>query len=335
MAQRLKPWELKKSQTSTNSITTPSASTNTNQTLDSQNINNSSFNSSTSRPTLSNEINSSTTRRFSSYNDVQQNNDFSYENQNYPNNSQPFTDQHQHFEPPQEPLLIRASRFVETFSYFSQLLGDNCGAIYGSYDSVMRFLFMCREVRNEFFFLAETYTMFRVIQSATKKILNLPKGDMDIHSFSSFNTNKNLRLNNQRNPKSKRLFWILTIVFAIAGSYILNKIWKIMKDSLKEYNEQKMNGFLDNSNNLIKAQALFDFEGRERSDLAFRKGDVLTVTRMENGGWWEAEMGERVGLIPSNYVQVLENGGIKESKGMYHQEMQNPLTLQFNRGFNQ
>lgn len=41
-------------------------------------------------------------------------------------------------------------------------------------------------------------------------------------------------------------------------------------------------------------------------ELGFLKGDILAVIRMQDDGWWEAEVTNsrgRPGLVPSNYLQ--------------------------------
>lgn len=41
-------------------------------------------------------------------------------------------------------------------------------------------------------------------------------------------------------------------------------------------------------------------------ELSFAKGDVLAVTRLQDDGWWEAEIvgkNGRAGLVPSNYLK--------------------------------
>jgi hypothetical protein len=44
-------------------------------------------------------------------------------------------------------------------------------------------------------------------------------------------------------------------------------------------------------------------------ELSFLKGDILAVLRLQDDGWWEAEVRESrgkvgsVGLVPSNYLQ--------------------------------
>lgn len=38
-------------------------------------------------------------------------------------------------------------------------------------------------------------------------------------------------------------------------------------------------------------------------ELGFSKGDTLAILRHQDDGWWEAEGGGRIGLVPSNYLQ--------------------------------
>lgn len=37
--------------------------------------------------------------------------------------------------------------------------------------------------------------------------------------------------------------------------------------------------------------------------LCFRKGDVITITQMDDGGWWEGTLNDKTGWFPSNYVK--------------------------------
>ena len=36
--------------------------------------------------------------------------------------------------------------------------------------------------------------------------------------------------------------------------------------------------------------------------LNFKKGDVITLTQKEDGGWWEGTLAGKTGWFPSNYV---------------------------------
>ena len=39
--------------------------------------------------------------------------------------------------------------------------------------------------------------------------------------------------------------------------------------------------------------------------LKFKKGDIITITQKEDGGWWEGTLDGRTGSFPSNYVEEL------------------------------
>ncbi|XP_033232104.1 rho guanine nucleotide exchange factor 7-like [Belonocnema kinseyi] len=49
--------------------------------------------------------------------------------------------------------------------------------------------------------------------------------------------------------------------------------------------------------------ALFSFKGRNNDELCFKKGDIITITQTDDGGWWEGTFQEKTGWFPSNYVK--------------------------------
>ncbi|KAK5995087.1 Septation protein imp2 [Cladobotryum mycophilum] len=55
------------------------------------------------------------------------------------------------------------------------------------------------------------------------------------------------------------------------------------------------------------ARALYMYQAAIPEELGFAKGDILTVYRHQDDGWWEAEVQNgngRIGLVPSNYLQA-------------------------------
>jgi hypothetical protein len=54
------------------------------------------------------------------------------------------------------------------------------------------------------------------------------------------------------------------------------------------------------------AIALFDFPGQRADDLAFKKGDIIVVTRQteSQNDWWEGDCNGRHGSFPANFVKV-------------------------------
>ena len=39
--------------------------------------------------------------------------------------------------------------------------------------------------------------------------------------------------------------------------------------------------------------------------LKFKKGDIITITQREDGGWWEGTLDGKTGWFPSNYVEEI------------------------------
>ncbi|XP_031617404.1 uncharacterized protein LOC116337171 isoform X2 [Contarinia nasturtii] len=50
-------------------------------------------------------------------------------------------------------------------------------------------------------------------------------------------------------------------------------------------------------------QAEYSFQGENNDELRFKKGDIITVTQREDGGWWEGTLDGTTGWFPSNYVR--------------------------------
>ena len=52
------------------------------------------------------------------------------------------------------------------------------------------------------------------------------------------------------------------------------------------------------------ARAVYTYAAAIPEELSFSKNDVLAVLRMQDDGWWEAELPKTLqrGLVPSNYL---------------------------------
>ncbi|KAG7262884.1 hypothetical protein CRUP_021080 [Coryphaenoides rupestris] len=59
----------------------------------------------------------------------------------------------------------------------------------------------------------------------------------------------------------------------------------------------------ENSGQQLLVKARFNFEQTNEDELSFTKGEVIGVTRQEDGGWWEGVLNGRTGWFPSNYVR--------------------------------
>uniref|UniRef100_A0A8C4IVR3 Osteoclast-stimulating factor 1 n=1 Tax=Dicentrarchus labrax TaxID=13489 RepID=A0A8C4IVR3_DICLA len=60
--------------------------------------------------------------------------------------------------------------------------------------------------------------------------------------------------------------------------------------------------------------ARFPFQQTNEDELSFSKGDIISVSRQEDGGWWEGSLNGKSGWFPSNYVRELK-GSDKPKSG--------------------
>lgn len=58
---------------------------------------------------------------------------------------------------------------------------------------------------------------------------------------------------------------------------------------------------------LGSAIALFNFAGAGPDDLAFAKGDVITILAQDDDEWWKGRLKLKEGLVPRNYVEFHKN----------------------------
>ncbi|TMS06316.1 Rho guanine nucleotide exchange factor 7 [Larimichthys crocea] len=62
----------------------------------------------------------------------------------------------------------------------------------------------------------------------------------------------------------------------------------------------------ENSGQQLLVKARFNFQQTNEDELTFAKGDIIGVTRQEDGGWWEGTLSGRTGWFPSNYVREIK-----------------------------
>jgi len=54
-----------------------------------------------------------------------------------------------------------------------------------------------------------------------------------------------------------------------------------------------------------EAVAQYDFEGRTKRELSFKKGDMITLFQRMSVDWWEGSVGGKTGLIPDKYLKIM------------------------------
>eukprot|EP00002_Diphylleia_rotans_P011401 TRINITY_DN2252_c0_g1_i1.p1 TRINITY_DN2252_c0_g1~~TRINITY_DN2252_c0_g1_i1.p1 ORF type:complete len:483 (-),score=137.11 TRINITY_DN2252_c0_g1_i1:287-1735(-) len=54
----------------------------------------------------------------------------------------------------------------------------------------------------------------------------------------------------------------------------------------------------------FEAIALYDYEAGEEDEITFQAGDTIIIHAQGDSGWWEGEINGKIGLLPSNYVEM-------------------------------
>lgn len=65
----------------------------------------------------------------------------------------------------------------------------------------------------------------------------------------------------------------------------------------------------ENSGQQLLVKARFNFQQTNEDELTFTKGEIIGVTRQEEGGWWEGTLNGKTGWFPSNYVREVKGCG--------------------------
>lgn len=65
----------------------------------------------------------------------------------------------------------------------------------------------------------------------------------------------------------------------------------------------------ENGSYQLVVKARFNFKQTNEDELSVNKGDIIYVTRVEEGGWWEGTLNGKTGWFPSNYVREIKSTG--------------------------
>uniref|UniRef100_A0A8C7H4P7 Rho guanine nucleotide exchange factor 7 n=2 Tax=Oncorhynchus TaxID=8016 RepID=A0A8C7H4P7_ONCKI len=82
-----------------------------------------------------------------------------------------------------------------------------------------------------------------------------------------------------------------------------------IKEFLKGCTSFRVEDMSEGSGTQLLVKARFNFEQTNEDELSFNKGDVINVTRQEEGGWWEGNFNSKTGWFPSNYVREIKGCG--------------------------
>ncbi|XP_055015174.1 rho guanine nucleotide exchange factor 6 isoform X2 [Boleophthalmus pectinirostris] len=87
-----------------------------------------------------------------------------------------------------------------------------------------------------------------------------------------------------------------------SSSHTLSKA----KGSLRRQSKSAEMGDSGGNAGQLMVKARFNFKQNNEDELSFSKGEVILVTRQEEGGWWEGTLNGKTGWFPSNYVREVK-----------------------------
>ncbi|KAF9943183.1 HOG (high osmolarity glycerol) pathway protein [Mortierella alpina] len=79
----------------------------------------------------------------------------------------------------------------------------------------------------------------------------------------------------------------------------------IEEDEEEEEEDQELFEAKDEDRTQGQARGLYDFDAENDTELSFREGDFVWIHCRQFPGWFLGEKGNKTGLVPENYVQLL------------------------------
>uniref|UniRef100_A0A9J7WWP7 Rho guanine nucleotide exchange factor (GEF) 7a n=1 Tax=Cyprinus carpio carpio TaxID=630221 RepID=A0A9J7WWP7_CYPCA len=103
---------------------------------------------------------------------------------------------------------------------------------------------------------------------------------------------------------------LLILLYVAALAFDLRKLLTHYEAACKrKYSLSLLKDMTENSNTQLVVKARFNFQQTNEDELSFSKGDIINVTRTEEGGWWEGSLNGKTGWFPSNYVREVKGSG--------------------------
>lgn len=75
----------------------------------------------------------------------------------------------------------------------------------------------------------------------------------------------------------------------------------------------------------VMVKAIYAFKGTNNDELNFQKHDIITVTQMPDGGWWEGTLKGVTGWFPSNYVKEYKHDLVTDRKSAQDSKINDAL----------
>ena len=63
-----------------------------------------------------------------------------------------------------------------------------------------------------------------------------------------------------------------------------------------------------------KAKVTFDYEAQDQNELSLKLGEIVDILGEEEPGWWKGQLANKVGVLPSNFVELIDEKNVSQPK---------------------
>lgn len=258
---------------------------------------------------------------YNNYNNGYYNN-YSYNNSNYTyannNNNNTFSQQ---AETTTRQAFESVESVVRTFSSIAMMLDSTYQAVFNSFRAVLSVSDHMSRLRSHFNNIFTTLAflpLFRYVMKRLGYLLAWMRNGSRAaneellwqESSEMVDLPNNNNLTNLTNNLNNTTTWPVLLFFTVVttGPWLL---WKLLSAFTNKQHNHKHHEWNKKQTNHYIAHAQYDFVGSQGDELSFKKDSKLIVAPEEfqttsPKGWLMASVdGEKVGLIPRNYVKIV------------------------------
>lgn len=79
-----------------------------------------------------------------------------------------------------------------------------------------------------------------------------------------------------------------------------------------------------NSISIIQGEVLYSYIPKEDDELMVNPKDIVTILDMDDHDWWQCEYNGEIGMLPSNYLKILDEKENKYELESVHEQYSSP-----------
>ncbi|KAF7988951.1 hypothetical protein HCN44_007261 [Aphidius gifuensis] len=215
----------------------------------------------------------------------------------------------QYAEETSRPAFESIESIVTTFSSITMMLESTLFAMSSSFRAILAVADNIGKVRNMFGQILNTFILIKYAKKLYKYILfklglREDDPDTDLAWKKAFLDS----VNDKKLPTTTTwpIFIFLSLIFVIP--YLIHKIMKNINTN--DFKEKTLQDWLQINEPVYSATVMYDFQAATSNELTIKCGQKIwlapeSLQPKNNPGWCKASNGTNIGLVPSNYIQIV------------------------------